>query len=186
MPEPTSIIDSWIQAIEKNHSRLHPKVLPKRNEIAAEEKLSIWLGGPGNSSRLFPKRFMLKNVLEHYSFEVVFSEDFQGGSDLVSKEIEEIEVLDLIFILIVTPGAAGEAIEFIHSVNLNKKLHVFIPHQYSNGYIYQSLMNRHTVLPDNSLFCQEGFENDEPELAIKVVDRAIAARNYAYWNRRLS
>ena len=53
----------------------------------------IWLGGPGRNNSLYNKRVIIKEILKEDGFDVIFSEDFKAGTDLVYKEEEETVIL---------------------------------------------------------------------------------------------
>jgi len=180
------ILHTWSEEIEKDFQHMHPKVLEKRRQIKeGANQLTIWLGGPGRDHDLFPLRELLKEFLAKEGFEVIFSEDYQGGADLASKEIEEIEALDMVIILSITAGASAEAIEFAHLPDVRPKLWVYVPIEYKNGYVCRSLFGRHRFIAEDSFFSLGSFRNCDPELAVKLMRRAIVQRNSLYRKEKL-
>jgi hypothetical protein len=174
------IVRKWWNDIEKDASRLLPQVNERMKKIREEmTNVVIWLGGPGRDHQLYSQRSRIREVLERENFKVIFSEDYQGGSaDLASKEVEEIRSSNLVMILAITAGASGEAIECAYLEP--HKLYVYIPTEYKNGYIFNTLCNRHRVANENCLFSLEGLKQNNSELALKVVSQAITHRNELY------
>jgi hypothetical protein len=181
------ILKKWQEEIKRYFNQLHPKVRERRERVKQKvQKMAIWLGGPGQNHPLYHLRELIKEILKREKFEVVFSEEFLGGADLASKEIEEVEALDIIILLSITPGASAEAIEFAYLSHIRHKLWIYLPEEYKSGYVYRSLFGRHRLIAEDSLFSLKKFEQHDPELAIKVINRAIEHRLRKYRRERMN
>ena len=179
------ILDKWGEEIKKGHEQLHPPVRKIRERIKSKVSLEIWLGGPGPNHELHYIRELIGEVLKRDNFRVYFSEDYSGGGDLVSKEVEEIEALDLAIILAITPGASAEALEFSLYDHIRPKLFVYVPEEYKNGYIVRSLFGKHRLIARDSFFSLEKLQEHDSDLAIKVLNRAIDYRSDVYRKKKM-
>jgi hypothetical protein len=116
----------------------------------------------------------------------MLSEDYGGGPDLASKEINEVDALDLVIILAASPGASAEAIEFANLNYISPKLFVFIPREYRHGYVYRSLnSSKHRIVTENSLFSLKKARRYDPEIVLKVFAEATDKRLGAVRRRRI-
>jgi len=183
--EVQDILKKWEAQIDTCLEQLHPQVRKFREQIKRETVVTIWLGGPGRDHKLFFLRNLVGELLKKDNFKIFFSEDFLGGGDLASKEIEEVEALDLTIILSITPGASAEAIEFAYLPHIRHKLWVYFPEEYKNGYVFRSLFGRHRLIAADSLFSLKNFEQYDSELAVKIWNRATSCRNNLYRKKKM-
>jgi len=188
LPTDKEILEKWMGSVRRDdRSGYMPRVRGDMERAKQTlEPLEIWLGGPGRKHELFQLRRCLRKLLIHDSFRAYFSEDYSSGADLASKEQDEVESLDMIIILALTPGSSAEAIEFANTPHLLKKLYIFIPGKYRNGYVFKSLSSdRHRVIIGDSLFSLDKAKEFDDELAMKVLYRARTTRNRVYQANKL-
>ncbi len=149
---------------ELKQERYHPTIKERRKTIREKIDITIWLGGPGPQSDLYIIRNMIRDLLENEGFEVVFSEELPDRSDLAGKELEEIEAMsDIVIILAVSTGSSAEAIEFAQHHHLKKKIYVYLPEEYNDGYVYRSLDHKR-LIDDRATFSLENLKENDPEL----------------------
>jgi hypothetical protein len=175
------IVGKWNKHINRKyynklHNRVRQDIEAAKKEEVAGERLEIWLGGPGKGTPLYRLRHQLKRLLESWGFSLTFSEDYWVGADLAAKETDEVESLDLIIILAITPGASAEAIEFGHFDHLRRKLYVYTLRRYRDGYVYNVLKSRYGLIRDGSLFTMRNATGSKSNLALNMVDLANSRR----------
>lgn len=179
------ILNRWKEEIKSGFGQLLPEVNKVRERIKGKLSIGVWLGGPGPKHELHYIRELIGELLREEKFEVHFSENYKGGGDVVSKELEEIEALHLAIILAITPGASAEAVEFAHYDGICSKLFVFVPEEYQQGFIVQSLFENHRLIAGDSFFSLEKLQQQhDSELAKKVVNRAIDYRSLVHRKNR--
>ncbi len=170
------ILTRWDSDIEGYWEKFDPRVRKiKQLGNSSNKKITIWLGGPGKKHILYPYRLLLKETLEKHNFEVVLSENLPGELDLTLKELDEIYTYDIIFLLIISPGTSGEAIEFAHEENIRSKMWFFFPRDFSEGFVYRSL-KRKRLLVDDSMFDLKEISSYSSVLVLKILDRAYEYR----------
>jgi hypothetical protein len=179
------IFEKWETEIRASDRRCAPRVSDIRERIKkAMPEVSVWLGGPGKGHALYFVRDLIGEVLRNGGFRVVLSEDYAGGADLPSKEVEEIEAQDFAIILAITPGASAEAIEFANDPLIRQKIYIYVPNEYKDGYIVRSLSGKHALIREDSLFSMGQLQQNHPELVMKIWKRAIACRDDLYRKRK--
>lgn len=185
--EDEQILENWRGEIRNELAQTHPRVPQFRASLRQElPDLSVWLGGPGRDSKYYHLRTLVKTILTEEKFEVTFSEDYKGGADISSKEIEEVLAGDITILIAMSPGSSAEAIEFAHLRRVAASLLVFIPIDYNKGYVYKSLKGNHFLIDEeSSVFSLKNAEEYGPELALKIYRRAIAERTRLYAARQV-
>ena len=179
------ILKRWEEENKKCFEQLIPRVREIRERIKRKISVKVWLAGPGRNHELYFLRELIAEFLKRENFEVFLSEDYPEEADLVSKELEEIEALDLAIILAITPGASAEAVEFAHYLHIRPKLYVCVPEEYKNGYIVRSLFGKHRIIGEDSFFSLEKIRQHDSELAIKIKNRAIHCRRNLYRKKEM-
>lgn len=185
MENSQAILAKWEEEIKNSSGHLLPQVREARERIKGELSLSVWLGGPGESNHLHYIRDVIRELLRRQNFEVHFSEDYSGGGDIVSKELQEVEALHLSIIIAVSPGSSAEAVEFANDIGIKSKLFVFIPEEYQNGYVFRSLFGRHRLIAEDSLFSLKKLLQNDSDLARKILNRAIDYRFDIYRKKKM-
>jgi hypothetical protein len=175
-----AVLEKWEKEIEKSFCKLLPQVREVHERIKRDLTMSIWLGGPGRKNEKRYVRERIRKLLEKQNFNVYFSEDYSGAADIVSKEAQEVDTLQLAMIIAISAGASAEAIEFANDNCLDHKLTVFIPEEYKEGYVYRSLSEKHHLIANPTCFSLEKLlKRDDPDLALKMIHSAIDCRfNY--------
>ena len=175
--DPQIIIERWSKEFEtKFYDNLLPELKKLRKRAKKITPMIIWVGGPGSSHELFQLRELIRDFLKSDGFNAVFSEDFPEGADIASKEIEESAASDAVFVLLMSPGSSAESIEFAYQPIIHNKLHVYIPSEYRNGYVYKSLSGKHKLVSEDDLFSLKNFIQYNSELPHKILNRALACR----------
>jgi len=172
------IVSGWISQYYKEYKTQHPSVSKLTKKLKESSNIvRIWLGGPGKDTPLYHFRELVKQMLEKENFKVDFSEDYGGGPDIASKEIQEVITADLVLLMAVSPGSSSECIEFSYLEKIRPKMRIFFPKDFQSGYVYRSLNERHKQIDNESDFSFDGMKNFDSELPVKILARAIAHRN---------
>lgn len=181
------ILNKWQQNFDEELQKLEGNVRRLRPKIQKEIKMKVWLGGPGKDRKdnLYELRKLIGQFLENSNIQVVFSEDFSGCSDIVSKELEECAVLDATFLLCMSSGSSAESIEFAHDQLVKSKMNVYIPEEYKNGFVYSALHGHHILIKNDSVFDFDKFKEFDAELPVKILKRANAYRNKKYREKQM-
>lgn len=179
------IFKSWEQGLKKkpvsDKNTLNHRMKTFDDHVKEQpEKTQIWLGGPGNSDKDHSLRVLIRRLLEGENFVVNFSEDFQDplSYDLAEREIKEARLCDMVIIIAMSPGSITEAIEFCHDHEISKKLYVFIPDQFRNGFAYKSLRVRHQKIQNE--FDLDKFRAGDCFLASCIIECANNHRTQNY------
>jgi len=171
------IPEKWEKEIEESLCKMLPQVCEANERIKKELRMAIWLGGPGKKDKMRYIRDRIRKILENENFEVIFSEDYSGFADIVSKEKQEIDTLQLAMIMAMSAGSSAEAIEFANDEDLRSKVIVFIPKEYRNGYVYRSLSERHHLIAEPTCFSLKKLKKqDTSDIAVKMLHCAIHHR----------
>jgi len=165
------IVHRWREGYWARYKRFSPEVLEKLERVRAEApQLTIWLGGPGRDHEMHAQRRMIKQFLEEEGFKVIFTENHKGSLE----SLLEFTPSSMAIVLTISPGAAGEALDFANIDDIREKLYVYCPSEYKRGYIFQSLRLRHKVLPDERVFSLAKLEQYHEELPHKILKAAMA------------
>jgi len=164
------IVRKWREGYWAKY-KLSSEVLEKLEKVRAEApQVTIWLGGPGRDHVMHVQRRMIKQFLEEEGFKVIFAEKHKGSLE----ELLEFTPSFMAVVLTISPGAAGEALDFANINGIREKLYVYCPSEYKRGYIFRSLRRRHDVLPDERVFSLAKLEQYHEELPHKILKAAMA------------
>lgn len=173
-------IESWKRALEDCWAKSPPGLPEYKSRVIKDFQegrihdgdRSIWLCGPGRGHKHYGVRSALRDFLSSFGFVVVFTEDHYSGRLLSEVEDQQFKVHYLTIVLCLSPGSAGEAINFLHqerTIGRFAKLKVFIPSDYKDGYVYRCL-DEGGMLPGPRILPESQFDISSPELAIAVYE----------------
>ncbi len=185
--EKDEILNNWKFIFEERTQKLLEEVKRLRLKTQNDIDLKVWLGGPGKDRKdnLYELRSLIGQFLMKSNITVVFSEEYNGCADIVSKELEECAALDATFIMCMSSGSSAESIEFAHDELIKSKLNIYIPDKYMSGFVYKALNAKHRLINEDSLFNLENFKNFDPELPINILTKAIDYRNEKFRRKQM-
>jgi hypothetical protein len=195
--ERDNILADWERSFQQLTASL-PSVLSSLRLTARQRlnrRIPIWLGGPGKTDPLYEQRLLLRDLLRKFEFDPILSEDFDGATSGLDLAIDALNYTDFAIILAASVGASAEAIDLSRprrdvpkpeqTTFVRGKLDVFIPDEYSNGYVYRVLRDEYNMIGKFSGFSLSNFQQFHSELPCKILQRAEQRRTSLYTDSQL-
>jgi len=136
------------------------------------DDLTIWLGGPGTRDKLSFTCLLIAEFLARNGFTVI--SNCAGSAPNPRFEFEAAKKARLAFLVAVSPGASAEAVEFAHDGPLRSKLHVYVPEEYADRYVFKLLSSyRYKVTDYSRVFSLKKLNEHDPELALQILEVAV-------------
>jgi nucleoside phosphorylase len=134
--------DSWAASIDSLMSgwSLAPGIAGQQKSL---DGLRIWIGSSEEDSGILEIARVLRELLGYHGATVFPASALPSAFD-ESLVQQQIETVDLIAMLAVTPGVSAEALEICNAKkNAADKMIVYMPEEFGKGYIYDVLNRKH-------------------------------------------